>query len=77
MLDHRISDQQYLDAFRHMREELLLQIKMSLETIEECQKLLRHVNAQIDEPLKLRTHEKSLDPQGPSNTSPDLPAARR
>jgi hypothetical protein len=45
MLDHRIS--QDLDAFRQTVQELLLQIKQSLKTIEDCQKLLRRV-AQIE-----------------------------
>ena len=48
MLDHRINAQQNLDALQQTRQELLLQIKKSLETIEECQELLGRVNAQIE-----------------------------
>ena len=59
ILDHRINAQQNLDALQQTRQELLLQIKKSLETIEECQELLGRVNAQI-EALKSCGQTKSL-----------------
>ena len=61
MPDDHISAQQNLDSFRRMRQELFLQIKRSLETIEDAQELLRRVNAQIESAQIARTDKKSLD----------------
>jgi hypothetical protein len=48
MPDDQISEQQNLDASRQTLRELLLKIKQSLATIEDCQVLLTRVNAQIE-----------------------------
>ena len=63
MPDDHISGQEDLDAFRRMRQELFLQLKQSLETIEDAQELLRRVNAQIESAQITRTDEKSLGPE--------------
>jgi hypothetical protein len=61
MPDDHISAQQNLESSRRTRQELFLQIKQSLETIQDAQELLRRVNAQIESAQIARTDEKTLD----------------
>jgi hypothetical protein len=48
MLDDLIGAQQNLDTFRQISQELDLQVRKSLKTIEDSQELLDRVNAQIE-----------------------------
>jgi hypothetical protein len=47
MMDNRIGTPD-LDVLQEMRQELLLQIDQSRETIDDCRELLNRVNAQIE-----------------------------
>jgi hypothetical protein len=54
MMDDRIGAPD-LDVLQEMRQELLLQIKQSRETIGDSEDLLRRVNAQINRAPIART----------------------
>jgi hypothetical protein len=54
MMDDRIGAPD-LDVLQEMRQELLLQIKQSRETIGDSEDLLRRVNAQINRAAIART----------------------